>query len=577
MKTSKKRNHDEVNYWQSSTDVLAALLMIVLLIMMILLLYLVKKPEEENVDKNPGDKESVHTQDNDDEHNDTHDKDHDYNDDKDKEHDKDNNNPGGGGGGDEGDGGDAPNIYDGTGPGDGAGKTALYAMVVDGETHQTIKEEGVTFELQIYNSYKKEWQLSVLNTYYPEKIEFRNYETTNEGIFYLPEKIQYGLYKFVELTAPYGYDSIGELEFEVKEARDWNEPIIVTVPLTPAKNIIRVQMKDQETKQPIAGGSYYVYAAEDVATKDGTVRYKKGELCDEIVVDENGYGESIELFLGNYELVQNVIPEFYAAEDKPIACEVTKKVKDTLPELHNVLCNKTTFTINLHDELYNNIPLKDNSFSISYFVGNNKVDTVKTNEIGEIKMTDLAKSTTYHVKQLSVSEGYIMNPNELEIKVDEKGRIDGDVTPIYNITNRIMRTKVGVKDIILKNFVADQNVTIFYEDGSVYQSWDTSSMANVVEGIQPGNYYILINGRTSSRKDITVHDTEKLQEFYISMWTSKSIAALVVILLLLILLLVLLVWYLVKHREERKERKEAKKAEKEAKKAEKAKAKEANK
>lgn len=30
--------------------------------------------------------------------------------------------------------------------------------------------------------------LQILNTYYPEKISYREYETTEEGVFYLPEK-----------------------------------------------------------------------------------------------------------------------------------------------------------------------------------------------------------------------------------------------------------------------------------------------------------------------------------------------------------------------------------------------------
>ena len=40
--------------------------------------------------------------------------------------------------------------------------------------------------------------LQILNTYYPEKISYREYETTEEGVFYLPEKNYQGDYFFRE-------------------------------------------------------------------------------------------------------------------------------------------------------------------------------------------------------------------------------------------------------------------------------------------------------------------------------------------------------------------------------------------
>lgn len=571
-KRNKKNINEEVNYWQSSTDVLAALLMIVLLIMMILLLYLVRIPDENLIDDETGNETSVAEF--------TTEYDPESGEETSHENSTDNDNPeqetttdyngNEGEGGDHGEGGEGSNIgiYDGTGPGDGLGKTALYVMVVDADTRNTIKEAGINFELHIFNDLKKEWQLSVLNTYYPVEIEYRNYETTDEGIFFLPEKIYLGKYKLHELTAPYGYDMTEDLEFPVDEGRDWNEPIIVTVPLSPSKNIIRVQMNDQVTKDPIEGGTYYVIASEDIVTKDGTVRYSKGEIVDEIVCDEKGYGESIELYLGNYELQQHEIPEYYAASDAAIDVEVVKKIRGVEPKLQSVLCQKTTFTIDALDELYANIPIDNSRFSVSYYQGTNKTDYFSTNEFGEFEMTNLAKNTTYHVKQLTTMGFYNLNAEELEIYVDEKGRISGEVTPIYKIQNRLLRLKVGVRDIILKNLVSDMNVTIFNEDGSVYTSWDSTGMTNMIEGMPVGNYYILINGREGSRKNFTVHDSADIQEVYVSVWTNKSIGALAFISLLLLLIIIVLIVYMVKHKDERKEKRAAKKEEKQRKKEE---------
>ena len=71
---------------------------------------------------------------------------------------------------------------------------------------------------------------------------------------------------------------------------DWPDPYVVQIRLSPCKNIIRIQMNDAETQLPVGGGTFRVIAAEDIVTKDGTVRYTQGQYADTIVCDENGYG-----------------------------------------------------------------------------------------------------------------------------------------------------------------------------------------------------------------------------------------------------------------------------------------------
>ena len=55
--------------------------------------------------------------------------------------------------------------------------------------------------------------LQTLHTYYPEKIEYKQYKTTKNGTFYLPEKITRGWYSFHNLTAPAGYSKAEKPRF----------------------------------------------------------------------------------------------------------------------------------------------------------------------------------------------------------------------------------------------------------------------------------------------------------------------------------------------------------------------------
>ena len=43
----KKRSHDEISFWQSTTDILSALLLVTMLVMLLLILYLMHVPQEE--------------------------------------------------------------------------------------------------------------------------------------------------------------------------------------------------------------------------------------------------------------------------------------------------------------------------------------------------------------------------------------------------------------------------------------------------------------------------------------------------------------------------------------------------
>lgn len=168
----KKRERGEYNFWQPATDMMTGLVFILLLLVALLGLFLVYTPEQEA-------ETAAETQETgrDDEEGDSYGE---YETEPETEaetwedHDD-------GGGDDDGGGGD------GIGPGWGEEegiKSAVLVELVDEETQRIVRTEGVRFEL-----YEANGALQILNTYYPEKISYREFATTEEGIFYLPEKI----------------------------------------------------------------------------------------------------------------------------------------------------------------------------------------------------------------------------------------------------------------------------------------------------------------------------------------------------------------------------------------------------
>ena len=120
------------------------------------------------------------------------------------------------------------------------------------------------------------------------------------------------------------------------------------MPLSPSRNIIRIQMNDAETGMAVSGGTFDVIAKTDISTQDGTLRYHEGQIVDEITCDENGYGESSELYLGEYIVRQKDIPQYYAGQTEELDCMVEKKSEVEAP-LNTVDSERSRIILTLAD------------------------------------------------------------------------------------------------------------------------------------------------------------------------------------------------------------------------------------
>lgn len=518
-KFRKKPGGEPLNYWQSTADMMSALLLILLLVVMLLLLYIIQIPEEDLIDPYPGSSTSLGGSS----------EEGGWDGDETSAWDGDGKWEDGDGGGDDheedyeypvaGGGGGLP----GFGLGEGTGKTAVYVMVVDSETEATIKEAGIRFEL-----YTQDGGLQFLNTYYPRRIEYREYQTTSEGVFFLPEKVQLGQYFLHELNEPEGYDSAGNIEFIADEDRDWNEPLVVVVPLSPSKNIIRIRMIDADTGQPVAGGVYDITAAEDIVTQDGTLRYTAGQTVDQILCDSSGYGESMELYLGDYILTQSTVPQYYAADAEPLEVSVEKKKNGVEPPVHQISCEKTTVLLQVSDELYPTVGLEGASFWLAREGGSGV--SVVSDAGGQLVLTNLEKSTTYRLRQLSSQENYTFSEADLVFTVSPDGRIEEEVKKEYIITNRITRVELSVVDRVIRSHVSDQNVALYNAKDELVGVWDSTGMAKTLEGLAPGTYFVVLGGRNDRRRAIEIQDVAEIQPVNIPVWTLPGVGMILLVL-----------------------------------------------
>lgn len=520
MKTRKRRQDPdaEYNFWQPATDMMSALVYVLLLIIALLGLYLLSDYaglEEPSSSSEEAASSGWHD------------------DDYDGWHD-------GGADDDPGDG-DGDGRYDQqiiqTGGGGGGGgydedgvKAAVFAELIDEETERRIQEAGVRFELyRTDTAHLINGSLQTLNTYYPEKISYREYETTGEGTFYLPEKIWQGSYYFRQLSEPEGYDAAADTYYDVDRMYDWPEPYIVQIRVAPCKNIIRLQMNDAETQQPVGGGIFRVIAAEDIITKDGTVRYTQGQQVDTITCDEAGYGESVELYLGKYTVQQQSSPNYYTTMQQDLDAEVEKK-NGSDPELHKIDTEKTRIILNVTDEL------TSSALEGAVFTVTNRrtgtTQTVATDGAGQIRLTDLDKSTTYLIREQQAPENYRSDDTDHTVIVAADGRIDGAGSTTLDITNRLLRVSISAVDTVLRSNTEGEQLSLYNEQDQLIRSWTSSDSGQLFTDLTEGSYYV-VRGKAdpaNARKyPFTVQDTASTQNWTVPVFTLRSAVALAVL------------------------------------------------
>lgn len=483
----KKNNNGAFNYWQPATDLMTALVFVLLLVILLLGLYILYKPQEhtgsDRVDRadtvdgtNEDSRQPIIS----------------------------------GGGGTvilQNGGGDEPGDY----PEDEGMKSAVFVQLVDATTQNPVKLEGSVFEL-----YRTNGPRQTLNTYYPQKISYRNFATTADGNFYLPEKISQGHYYFHNISVPEGYDLADDTDFELDAVYDWPKPFRLNIPVSPSRNQIVITAKDAETGEPLDDAVFDIIAAEDIMTADGTVRYREGDVAD-TVTTKDGTATSSELYLGNYTVREKTAPHYYAAAEESQDVAVKSKSEGTMDPVGFEL-SKTTIRLYLVDALYQKQGIPGAEFAVIAEDGTS-VGQFTTDSSGEIEITNLEAGTNYTISQTAAAKDYQTDPNSYAVSVSKAGRIDGKAETTLNLTNRMIRVVIHITDTIFRRPVANAAATLYTSSGDPVEQWTSDAGTKTISGIEPGDYTLEVNGR---QKSVTVADTEKITNVSMTLFTAQD-------------------------------------------------------
>lgn len=355
----------------------------------------------------------------------------------------------------------------------------LKVVKLDKETGKQIAYEGAAFEIYDSNNHRISMQFT-----YPQVTTIHTFYTNSEGYLITPEKLPYGDYTLVEVQAPYGYvlDST-PIPFTITQENSSTDTGVTVVKVKARdiaqKGVIEITKTGEvfasvnENKgsytpvyetQNLANAVFEIYAAEDITTLDGTVRYYQGEKVDEITTGENGIAKSKKLYLGKYTVIEITAPNGYVNANEQYDVELTYagqnvSVTSTALTVNN---DRQKITISLEkalekDKLFN-IGDNDEILSVQFGVFANEditaaggsiipkdalITYANCDENANITFDcDLPIGYRFYVKEISTDEHYILDDTKYEFNTEYQGQ-----------TVSTINIKINNDEDILNNFI----------------------------------------------------------------------------------------------------------------------------
>lgn len=254
------------------------------------------------------------------------------------------------------------------------------------------------------------------------------FQTDNNGILLLPIKLKIGKYQLEEITPPIGYqlmkksilievtkDSEELIEIEIENEKELGKLEIIKY-----GEVVDVKNNQLEySKETLSNVEYSLYASEDIISGDGKTHYKKDELIMKKETNEEGIIIFDNLMYGKYYVVETKNLESYNEDSNKYYVEINKDNLSGKMEKINSL-KKGNLKINKVDSL-SLLPIYNVEFEI-YDEENRKINSLKTNQSGEIYIPNLPLGT-YYIKEKSVPFPYLIDHDIVEVTITENNEL----------------------------------------------------------------------------------------------------------------------------------------------------------
>ena len=413
-------------------------------------------------------------------------------------------------------------------------KSLIEIVKKDAETGKIIPALGIGFKVR--NTDTGEYIVQHIN--YPTPMDIEIYYTDSTGKLMLPEALPYGNYELIEQNTCYGYvlDSSpipfkvdGSKTVVIVEKRNMPQKGVITV--TKSGEVFSSVSESDGLYQPVyevkglQGAAFEITAAEDVYTLDGTLRYAKGTVVDEITTGKDGKATSKQMYLGKYDIKEIIAPygmvvnnEVYTVELNYAGQEIS--ITETTVEVYNerqkaeislekVLAQNENFRIGMSDEILSvqfgvfaeeDIAAADGSVVPK----DGLLEIISCDENGKAMFTtDIPVGAKLYVKELSADEHYILSDEKypvvfkyagqdtalVEIKANNGESIKNDL--IYGTVKGLKidrETEEPIKGALFGLFRADE--TEFTAEKTILTAKSDENGIFTFKNVPYGNFII---------------------------------------------------------------------------------------
>ena len=413
-------------------------------------------------------------------------------------------------------------------------KSLIEIVKKDAETGKIIPASGIGFKVR--NTGTGEYIVQHIN--YPTPVDIEIYYTDSTGKLMLPETLPYGNYEIIEQNTCYGYvlDS-NPVSFKVDGSQT-----IVTVEKhnTPQKGVIEIAKEGEifssvtesngiytpvYKNENLAYAVFQIYAAEDIATLDGTVRYQQGELVDEITTGKDGIAKSKQLYLGKYTVIEKTAPDTfynpngqydveltYAGQDVKVistALSVFNDRQKVSVSLLKELSQDERFKLGINGEIlsvqFGVFASEDiNAADGSIIPADGLITHGNCDENGKLTFNcDLPIGFKWYAKEMATDEHYILSDKKYEFATEYQGQDTKAININLNNSEPIINefiygtikglktdreTKEPIKGALFGLFRADE--TEFTAEKAILTAQSDENGIFAFENVPYGNFFI---------------------------------------------------------------------------------------
>ena len=227
-----------------------------------------------------------------------------------------------------------------------------------------------------------------------------------------------------------------------------------TIENTRQKADVSVVKKDSDTENPLDGGKYTLYAGNDIKNYAGQVIVTKGTALETVTTGEDGKASySVDLPISNgYYIQETQAPYAYIRNSKDVYSFNFNVLPETQAKAsfsHTFVNDRTTAKIHIYKVdkesgkaaaqgdaslegavygLYarNDIVHPDGATGVVFKAGD-LVATLTTDKNGEAEVNNLYLGN-YYVKEITPSEGYLLDEEEHDVVCDYEGDLVAEVS-----------------------------------------------------------------------------------------------------------------------------------------------------